>query len=39
MNFDIRGTGWTNVNLLYFSDRIEIPTLEALMLWCPGINQ
>ena len=32
-------TGWTNVNLLYFPDSIEIAYLEGLTLWCPEINQ
>ena len=32
-------TGWTNVNLLYLSDSIEIASLEGLTLWCPEINQ
>ena len=35
----LRHTGWTNVNLLYFSDSIEIASLEGLMLWCSEINQ
>ena len=32
-------TGWTNVNLLYLPDSIEITSLEGLTLWCPEINQ
>ena len=31
--------GWTNVNLLYLPDSIEIASLEGLMLWCPEINK
>ena len=32
-------TGWTNVNLLYLSDSIEVASLERLTLWCPETNQ
>ena len=32
-------TGWTNVNLLYLPDSIEITSLEELTLWCPESNQ
>ena len=32
-------TGWTNVNLLYLPDSIEIVSLEGLTLWCAEINQ
>ena len=32
-------TGWTNANLSYFPDSIEITFLEALTLWCTEINQ
>ena len=32
-------TGWTNVNLLYLPDSIEIASLEGLTLWCSEINQ
>ena len=32
-------TGWTNINLLYLPDIIEIASLEGLSLWCPEINQ
>ena len=34
-----QATGWTNVDLLYFPDSIEIAYLERLTLWCPEINQ
>ena len=32
-------TGWTNVNLLYFPDSIEIASLKGLTLWRSEINQ
>ena len=35
----LRVTGWTNINLLYFPDSIEIASLEELTLWCSEINQ
>ena len=35
----VNGTGWTNVNLLYLPDNIEIVSLKGLTLWCPEINQ
>ena len=35
----IDDTGWTNVNLLYLPDSIEIASLEGLTLWCPESNQ
>ena len=31
-------TGWTNVNLLYFPDSIEIASLEVLTLQCSEIK-
>ena len=31
-------TGWTNVNLLYFPDSIEIGSLKGLSLCCPEIK-
>ena len=37
--FLIVSTGWTNVNHLYFSDSIEIGSLQGSMLCCPEINQ
>ena len=32
-------TGWTNVNLLYLPDSMEITSLEGLTLWWPEISQ
>ena len=32
-------TEWTNVNLLYFPDSIEIASLEGLTFWWQEINQ
>ena len=37
--YNLKATGWTNVNLLYLPDSIEITSLERLTLWCPEINQ
>ena len=34
-----RITGWTNVNLLHFSDTTEIASLKGLTLCYPEINQ
>ena len=36
---DHKLTGWTNVNLLYLPDSIEIASFEGLTLYCPEINQ
>ena len=36
---DHKLTGWTNVNLLYLPDSIEIASLKGLTLWCPEISQ
>ena len=36
---DHKLTRWTNVNLFYFPDRIEIASPEGLTLRLPEINQ
>ena len=38
MLFMDKYTRWTNVNLLYVADSIEIASIEGLTLWCPEIN-
>ena len=38
MKYDVNLTGWTNVNLLYFSDSIKIASLKGLSLCCPAVG-
>ena len=37
-HFKAEITGWTNVNLRYFPDSIEIVSLEGLLLWCSKLR-